>query len=527
MTASAGLYEVTKASYLRSRIGQVQRFAQKIQASGIAVLSPPGGHAVYLEMDDFFSGCNRSPGDFASVGFTIELIRRYGIRAAESGPFGWEWDKKSPEDQQKIPNLVRFALPRHVLSDEHIDYTVQAIKNVHDRRHTIPTVVITRGKDMRLRHFSSGLKPVPVNSDPAGTYMEEASRQLTHLSKAIEQELPAREALLTALSIAGGQAGQQPISKDRDPSAWASNVSCDNTFFEYSVALDQTTGSAELRFLIEAQSESNTLASMQKSALRLNADIEKAYEHTVSGARLAELKSLFFPENAEGTFAAWHSCAASKHGPEWKIYLNPRAANASSNGLSAVREALQKLNMSQAQELLDTIVDDTNSVLYFSLDLSPDPVHARVKVYVSHPDATASQIAEKHARICPDASSYEIQKFCEYMAGGSLGPYRFKPLLSCFAFTSEAPRHPVGTIHFPVVAYADHDAEIQARVEKYMEAASVSPIFEGRYGKMVRAVQRRPLADGRGLHAWVSLKQGKGGKKTNTFYLSPEIYGCV
>ena len=525
MTASAGLYEVTKASYLRSRIGQFQHFAQKLQASGIAVLSPPGGHAVYFEMDNFFSGCNRSLGDFASVGFTIELIRRYGIRAAESGLFGWEWDKKSPEGQQKIPNLVRFALPRHVLSDDHIEYTVTAIKNVHDRRHAIPDAVITRGKDMRLRHFSSGLKPVSVNLEPSGTYMEEASKQLTHLSRSIQQEPSAREALLTALSLAGGQAGQQPVSKARGPSAWVSNVSCDNTFFEYSVALDQNTGNAELRFLIEAQSQSNTLASMQESALRLNADIENAYGSTVSCTRLAELKSLFFPENAKGNFAAWHSCAASQHGLEWKIYLNPRAAGASPNGLFATREALQKLNMSKALELLDAVMDDTNSVLYFSLDLSPDPVHSRVKVYVSHPDATASKIAEKHARICPDASAYEIQKFCEYMAGGTLGPYRSKPLLSCFAFTSEAPQHPVGTIHFPVIAYANHDAEIQARVERYMDAASVSLVFRERYGKMIRAVQRRPLGDGRGLHAWVSLKQGTGGKKTNTFYLSPELYG--
>jgi tryptophanase len=489
------------------------------------VLSPPGGHAVYLEMDDFFSGCNRSPGDFASVGFTIELIRRYGIRAAESGPFGWEWDKKSPEDQQKIPNLVRFALPRHVLSDDHIGYTVAAIKSVYDRRHAIPNVVIIRGKDMRLRHFSSGLKPVPVNLEPSGTYMEEASKQLTHLSRSIQQEPSAREALLTALSLAGGQAGQQPVSKTR--AAWTSNVSCDNTFFEYSVALDQKTGDAELRFLIEAQSQSNTLASMQESALRLNTDIENAYSSTVSGARLAELKSLFFPENAEGNFAAWHSCAASQHGPEWKIYLNPRAADTSPNGLFATRAALQKLNMSKALELLNDVMDDTNSVLYFSLDLSPDPVHARVKVYVSHPDATASQIAEKHARICPDASAYEIQKFCEYMSGGTLGVYRSKPLLSCFAFTSEAPQHPVGTIHFPVIAYANNDAEVQARVERYMEAASVSLVFKERYKRIVRAVQRRPLGDGRGLHAWVSLKQGKGGRKTNTFYLSPEIYGPV
>lgn len=163
MTAVAGLYEVTKEAYLHNRIDQVRSFADKLQANGLPVLSPPGGHAVYLNMDKFFAGCDRKPGDFASVGFTLELIKDFGIRAFESGPFAWEWDKKSPEEQKSIPNLVRFAVPRHVLSDDHINYAVAAIKDLHNRRHLIPNVQIARGKEMRLRHFSSGLKLTPVN----------------------------------------------------------------------------------------------------------------------------------------------------------------------------------------------------------------------------------------------------------------------------------------------------------------------------------------------------------------------------
>jgi tryptophanase len=41
-------------------------------------------------MDRFFEGCGRSYGEFAGVGFTIELLRLFGIRALEAGPFGWQ-----------------------------------------------------------------------------------------------------------------------------------------------------------------------------------------------------------------------------------------------------------------------------------------------------------------------------------------------------------------------------------------------------------------------------------------------------
>ncbi|OTA60274.1 hypothetical protein K449DRAFT_446296 [Hypoxylon sp. EC38] len=120
MAAVMGLYEVTKEPYLRNRINLVRFFAQKLQDNGVLVLLPPGGHAVYLDMDEFFHGCDRYAGGFPAVCFTLELLKDYGIRAAEAGPFGWEWDKKPPELQAKIPNLVQFAVPRHVLSDQHI-----------------------------------------------------------------------------------------------------------------------------------------------------------------------------------------------------------------------------------------------------------------------------------------------------------------------------------------------------------------------------------------------------------------------
>jgi tryptophanase len=526
MSAVAGLYEVTKEPYLRTRINQVRSFAQKLQANGIPILSPPGGHAVYLEMTEFFHGCERSMGDFAAVGFTLELLKEYGIRAAEAGPFGWQWDKQSPEDQKKIPNLVRFAVPRHVLSDEHIDYTVAAIKQLHNRRHTIPNVKITRGKDMRLRHFSCAMKPVAVDQRIAGTYLSEATRQISHLSGAVGQDTK-KEQLISALELTTGDWGRAPIPGAIDTSRWVSGVSNDHSPFEYSVAFDQGTGDAELRFLIEAQLSEGEggggLAQLQK-AMQLTDKIAEEYSASVSLDRFNLIRDLFVPENPEGKFFAWHSYAAGKDGPEWKIYLNPCFASGRDSALAVTRTAFERLGLAGGWKLMEKILGPSESVIYFSLDLSSDVGHARVKVYVSHGATTASAIAQKHVAICPHADAYEIQRFCEIVSGGSLGPYEGKPVLSCFAFTTEAPDRPVGTVHFPIDAYADNDAEAQQRIERYMTAVSVSSLYRERYRRMVSAVQRRRLDQGPGVHSWISLKQKAGGKRSNAFYISPGLF---
>ena len=160
MALATGLYEVVQEPYLNERKIQVRTFARKLAENGVPAILPAGGHAIYLNMDKFFEGMDVKIDDFRGVGFTIELIRHYGIRACELGPFAFEWDKKTPEQQKGILNLVRFAVPRNVYGPSHIDYAVAAIIELYNNRDKIPRVEISRGANLRLRHFQTGLQPI-------------------------------------------------------------------------------------------------------------------------------------------------------------------------------------------------------------------------------------------------------------------------------------------------------------------------------------------------------------------------------
>lgn len=160
MSIAVGLYEVVKEQYLRERIRLVREFALKLSQRGVPVVLPPGGHAVYINVEKFFEGTDMKIDDFGGVGFTIELIKHYGIRACELGPFAFEWDQKSPEQRKGILNLVRFAIPRNVYESSHIEYAVAAITELYRNRENIPKVKVSRGANLRLRHFQSGLQPI-------------------------------------------------------------------------------------------------------------------------------------------------------------------------------------------------------------------------------------------------------------------------------------------------------------------------------------------------------------------------------
>ncbi|GAP85236.1 putative tryptophanase [Rosellinia necatrix] len=529
MAAVAGLYEVTKEPYLRNRVGQVRSFAERLQANGIPILSPPGGHAVYLEMNEFFAGCDRQPGDFASVGFTLELLKEYGIRAAEAGPFGWQWDRQSAEDREEIPNLVRFAVPRHVLSDDHINYTVAAVKQLYKRRHTIPNVEITRGRDMKLRHFSCGMRPVAVPQGVSQSYIDEAKRQIFSLCRAVAVDDTRKDQLASAVELTMSDWGKSRIPEEIDTSGWVSHVSNDHSPFEYSVVLDQSTGEAEVRFLVEGQlsggrGDGDFLPQLQEKALQLTREIAGNYSATVSLDRFDLVRDLFMPAKPEGKFSAWHSYAASQKGPEWKVYFNPSAVPGRDKTLVATRTALERLGMGDTWRLVEDTLSPSESVVYISLDLCSDADHARVKVYISHTSATAQAIAQKHVALSPHADAYEVQRFCEAMAGGSLGSYTGKPLLSCFAFTTRAPRQAEGTVHFPIDGYAADDDEAVRRVEQYLAAVGTAPLYKQRYRRIIGAMQRKLPHRRPCIQSWVSLKQKAGGRQSNTFYLSPGLF---
>lgn len=161
MALAMGLYENCKFDYLEERVSQCNYLAEGFYDAGIkGVVIPAGGHGVYINMDEFFDN-KREHEKFAGQGFSLELIRRYGIRVSELGDYSMEYDLKTPEQQKEVCNVVRFAINRSQLSKEHLDYVIAAVKALYEDRENIPNMKITWGKNLPMRHFHAFLEPYP------------------------------------------------------------------------------------------------------------------------------------------------------------------------------------------------------------------------------------------------------------------------------------------------------------------------------------------------------------------------------
>ena len=158
--ATISLYESVKEDYLFPRLAQTFYFGKRLADAGVPIFTPFGSHALYLDINKMFP--ERKWDSFSGVGFTIELLKKYGIRTCELGYMAWELDryvekhKKLPENMP--PNFIRLAIPANVYHKEHIDYAVDSIVELLQKKETIPGVKIMRGKDDALRHFIVGFE---------------------------------------------------------------------------------------------------------------------------------------------------------------------------------------------------------------------------------------------------------------------------------------------------------------------------------------------------------------------------------
>jgi len=155
---SEGLYEALDEDYLHYRITSTAYLGDHIAQAGVPIVQPPGGHAIYMDAAAFFP--HIPPLQLPGQALTVELYREAGIRAVEIGTL--MFGRRDPHTGAESPaamELVRLAIPRRVYTQSHIDYVIEAILNVWERRAAVRGYRIT-GQAPFLRHFTASLEPL-------------------------------------------------------------------------------------------------------------------------------------------------------------------------------------------------------------------------------------------------------------------------------------------------------------------------------------------------------------------------------
>ncbi|MDP6890749.1 MAG: tryptophanase [Phycisphaerales bacterium] len=153
---AVGLYEALEEDYLRYRIRSIAYLGERLQVAGIPMITPPGGHALYLDAGKMLPHIpwNEYPGWSLVAAIYLEG----GIRGSEIGSvmFG-----QQPDGSERAAprELVRLAFPRRVYTQSHVDYIAEVLLRVNDKRDRICGMRMLESPPV-LRHFTATLEPL-------------------------------------------------------------------------------------------------------------------------------------------------------------------------------------------------------------------------------------------------------------------------------------------------------------------------------------------------------------------------------
>lgn len=354
---------------------------------------------------------------------------------------------------------------------------------------------------------------IPAPRVPGCTYDEISAWQLGSLCTALGLQATAKENLELQRMLF------EPWGQEQVPAspAHASSIGDDHSPYEYSLAFSKQ--GVELRILFEAQAKEPTPRALQAAALKTNQRLEQHFGLDLT--RFNAVADLFLPEDPAPPFSLWHAvCLNAGKAPEFKIYLNPQARG-KDNARALTIEAMERLGLAEsARQMFPAVArrgSELDEVRYFSLDLSAKR-EARVKVYFAHHGATAKDL-ERAFRFAPSHIAGDVEAYLQVMAGHH-GPFRQKPITSCFAFVAGREAPSAVTMHYPIAHYEYDDERAAARVSKYLQTHNSGLAT---YQGVLAALARRPLDDGAGMQSYASFRR-EGKDLRFTVYLSPELF---
>ncbi len=130
-----GIREAVDYDYISYRVKQVQYIGEKLEDWGIPIVTPVGGHAIYLDAKRFLPHIAQK--DFPAQRLAAALYVESGVRTMERGIVSAGRNAETGENYHPELELVRLTFPRRVYTQSHCDIIAESVADLYDKRDEI------------------------------------------------------------------------------------------------------------------------------------------------------------------------------------------------------------------------------------------------------------------------------------------------------------------------------------------------------------------------------------------------------
>jgi tyrosine phenol-lyase len=157
-----GILESVDDDHVRARVLQVREFGDDLLGRGIPIVTPIGGHAVFLDAARFYPHIPQD--EFPAQRLAAEVYLDSGTRAMERGIVSAGRDPETGENRSSKLELVRLTVPRRVYTSRQLAMVTSSIADVYERRcETAGLEMVEEPK--YLRFFQARFRPLEETAE--------------------------------------------------------------------------------------------------------------------------------------------------------------------------------------------------------------------------------------------------------------------------------------------------------------------------------------------------------------------------
>ncbi len=120
---AVGLREILEPDYLSYRIRSTAYVGKKLDAAGVPILKPFGGHAIYLDGRTFCAHLTNE--QLPAWSLSVALYVKSGVRSCEIGNVMFGRLLEDGSFAWPSMDLVRLAIPRRIYTQSHMDFVIE------------------------------------------------------------------------------------------------------------------------------------------------------------------------------------------------------------------------------------------------------------------------------------------------------------------------------------------------------------------------------------------------------------------
>ncbi len=151
-----GFLDSLDDDYIKMRIEQTQQLGAKLVQESIPIVMPPGTHAIFLDAKRFLPHIDQD--EYPAQALAAAIYMETGVRTMERGNVSKGRDPHTGKNYRPALELVRCTIPRRVYTGSHMDFVVDGIKRLYDKREKITGLEFVYEPKV-LRFFQGRFKP--------------------------------------------------------------------------------------------------------------------------------------------------------------------------------------------------------------------------------------------------------------------------------------------------------------------------------------------------------------------------------